>query len=161
MLHLCKRLQAVMNLVPQGVPVADIGCDHGRLACALLQRGAPWITAVDISALSLDKARRLAETLSVGDRMIARQGDGLEGLEPGIGAVVIAGLSAHTIRDILRRRLDTARAVGCFMKTDATIPCCGQCRAAPFIRRMSWILALSCWRRIIPCCRSISCGRCA
>ena len=115
MLHLCKRLQAVMNLVPQGVPVADIGCDHGRLACALLQRGAPWITAVDISALSLDKARRLAETLSVGDRMIARQGDGREGLEPGIGAVVIAGLSAHTIRDILRRRLDTARAVGCLI----------------------------------------------
>ena len=97
MLHLCKRLQAVMNLVPQGVPVADIGCDHGRLACALLQRGAPWITAVDISALSLDKARRLAETLSVGDRMIARQGDGLEGLEPGIGAVVIVVLAVLVV----------------------------------------------------------------
>ena len=60
MLHLCKRLQAVLELTPRGEPVADIGCDHGRLACALLQRGAPWVTAVDISEPSLEKARRLA-----------------------------------------------------------------------------------------------------
>ena len=112
MLHLCKRLQAVLELTPRGEPVADIGCDHGRLACALLQQGAPWVTAVDISEPSLEKARCLAETLALGERMIARQGNGLEGLEPGVGAVVIAGLSAHTIRDILCRNLDTARQVG-------------------------------------------------
>ena len=115
MLHLCKRLQAVLELTPRGEPVADIGCDHGRLACALLQRGAPWVTAVDISEPSLEKARRLADTLTLSGRIIARQGDGLEGLEPGIGAVVIAGLSAHTIRDILCRNLDMARRVGCLI----------------------------------------------
>ncbi len=115
MLHLCKRLQAVMDLVPQGMPVADIGCDHGQLSCALLQRGTPWVSAVDISEPSLQKACRLAEKLAVSDRMLTRKGDGLEDLEAGIGVVVIAGLSAHTMEAILRRSLDTARRVGCLV----------------------------------------------
>ena len=115
MIHLCRRLEAVLKLVPEDRAVADIGCDHGYLACALLQRGAPWVTAVDISEPSLEKARLMAEKLAFEDRMITRLGDGLDHLEDGVGAIVIAGLSANTIASIIRTDLERAKGVGCLI----------------------------------------------
>lgn len=115
LIHLCRRLEAVLQLVPEGRVTADIGCDHGYLACALLRRGAPWVTAVDISLPSLEKARLLAEKLSLEDRMFTRLGDGLDQLEPGVEAIVIAGLSANTIASIIRSNLECARSVGCLI----------------------------------------------
>ncbi len=112
MFHLCKRLAAVMNMVQAGVPVADIGCDHGQLSCALIQRGTPWVAASDISAPSLEKTRRLGEELGIGDRLKLRVGDGMAGMPDGIGTAVIAGLSAHTIEAILSADLERARGLG-------------------------------------------------
>jgi len=115
LVHLCKRLEAVLRLVPEGRVVADIGCDHGYLACALLQRGTPWVAAVDISEPSLEKARLMAEKLSLEERMITRLGDGLDQLESGVEAIVIAGLSANTIASILRANLERAKSIGCLI----------------------------------------------
>jgi len=107
MLHLDARLSALMALIPEHGAVADIGCDHGRLACALLQRGQNTVFAADISAPSLDKARILAQKLSLEDRLVCCLGDGLEALQGRkADCLVIAGMSSLTIQDILEKAKD-------------------------------------------------------
>ena len=55
-----KRLAAIGDCV-EGRCVADIGCDHGKLACGLVAEGrAERAIATDISAACLVKARELA-----------------------------------------------------------------------------------------------------
>ena len=107
MLHLDGRLSALMDMIPQEGAVADIGCDHGRLACALLQRGQEKVYATDLSAPSLEKARRLAAKLGLEDRMVCCLGDGLTALNgEKASCLVIAGMSAVTIQGILEKAED-------------------------------------------------------
>ncbi len=81
--NLSPRLKAALELVPDCGCVADIGCDHGRLSAALIQSGkAQRVIAVDISAPSLAKARRLVETLGLEAQIELREGDGLRALLP-------------------------------------------------------------------------------
>ena len=115
MVRLSERLQAVADLITPGLRVSDVGCDHGQLSCALLRRGTPWVAASDISAPSLEKARRLGEELGFSDRLRLTVSDGLDAVPDGIGAVVIAGLSAHTIEAILRADPEKAHAVPCLI----------------------------------------------
>jgi len=93
--------------------VADIGCDHGLLACHLAAAG-HTVTAVDISAASLEKCRILAEKTGLafvppGGGPGARRaplsfhlGNGLKTLDTPLDCAVIAGLGAGTIAGILR-----------------------------------------------------------
>lgn len=84
--------------------VADIGADHGRLACALLvTRPKLRMIVSDISADSLAKARRLLEERSLAYRAEFRVADGLRAIKPpeSLDAVVLAGMGGATIRDIL------------------------------------------------------------
>ena len=116
-LLLDERLEALAELSAQACPahgaslVADIGADHGRLACALLQRlpGLRMIVS-DVSADSLDKARRLLAAEGLAERAVLRVADGLAALageRP--DAVVVAGMGAKTIREIV---LAGAQAIG-------------------------------------------------
>ena len=55
---LTKRLQTALDLLPGCRLAADIGCDHGIAAEALLcQRKCQKVLACDISAPSLEKAK--------------------------------------------------------------------------------------------------------
>jgi tRNA (adenine22-N1)-methyltransferase len=83
-IHPRERLACAMELLGGEKVVADIGCDHGRLSCALVQSGrAERCIAVDISAPSLKKAEKLAAQLGVSDRVETRLGDGLAPLATG------------------------------------------------------------------------------
>ena len=56
------RLRAVVDNI-EGEVVADIGCDHGKVAvCALAEKRVVKAIACDISSKSLDKAVALAKT---------------------------------------------------------------------------------------------------
>lgn len=100
------RQEAICALVPHVDTGAEIGADHGITAAHLLARGVCGRMVVsDISAASLDKARRLLTFHALDARAELRVADGLDALDGGqpAGAVVIAGLGGLTVRDILVR----------------------------------------------------------
>ena len=123
-------------LAGQGV-VADIGCDHGRLSCALVQRGlAERCIAIDISAPSLDKTRRLAAWVGVSDRVQTRLGDGFTALAPyEADAVCLMGMGGT-----LMARLFSACAIPF---NGAGLAVLQPMRAAEDIR--AWLYENRCW----------------
>lgn len=96
------RLFMAASLVAPGRPVADIGCDHGKLAVWLARQGAPRVIAVDSRPVPLSRAQALAARRGVAEQVDCRLGDGLAPLHPGEAEeIVIAGLSGETIIAIL------------------------------------------------------------
>ncbi|MFV0353204.1 MAG: class I SAM-dependent methyltransferase [Oscillospiraceae bacterium] len=97
------RLLAAVSLLNKGRVVADIGCDHGKLAVYLAMAGiAPHVIAADVRPLPLAKAAALVRQTGCKDIVECRLGNGLEPLREGEAhEVVIAGMSAETIIEIL------------------------------------------------------------
>lgn len=104
-MKLDKRLKAIMESVPYGAKVIDLGCDHGKIPVALaLENRTTTIIATDISRMSLDKARKLAEKHVVMERIDFRCGDGLDVIVDGeADTLIIAGMGAREQIKILRR----------------------------------------------------------
>lgn len=103
-IRLDDRLSALAELVGEARQVADIGADHGRLALSLLQAQSDRRVLVsDISAASLDKARRLLLGAPERERTVFVVADGLDALSamPDTDAIVIAGMGARLIQRIL------------------------------------------------------------
>jgi tRNA (adenine22-N1)-methyltransferase len=100
---LSKRLNAIAQRIPAGSRPLEVGCDHGRLACALAASGRyPRVIASDVSAPSLDKCRRLAERMHLGDRLELRLGDGLAVVQPGeVDTVILAGMGGQLMIRLL------------------------------------------------------------
>ena len=102
-LTLDPRLTALAEMVGSCFCYADIGCDHGRLgahllACRLVERA----VLSDVSATSLDKARRLIRLLGLEDRALFVVADGARHITGEVDKVVIAGMGGTTISRILR-----------------------------------------------------------
>lgn len=108
MVELDERLRTLAQRVQGKAHVADIGADHGQLACYLLETQAQMhMTVSDISAPSLKKAERLLLRRGLMPRATLCVCDGLAGLpeatqEGAVDAIVIAGMGAKTIRAILQ-----------------------------------------------------------
>lgn len=102
-LTLRPRLQAALELAGTHDTVADIGCDHGKLALAFLQNNrAQRVIAADISKSSVDKAQELALMHGFQARMDVRLGDGLKVLkQKEADAVVIAGMGGTLMARLL------------------------------------------------------------
>lgn len=97
------RLLAAAGLVRPGSAVADIGCDHGKLAVYLALGGkTPRVIAADVNPLPLAKAKALVVQTGCGDVVECRLGDGLSVLQPGEAQdIVMAGLSGETMAKLL------------------------------------------------------------
>lgn len=99
------RLQAIYDIcVETGAQTfADIGADHGKLACALAMLDSTrCVIATDISAFSLQKAQKLAIDAGLADKFQFRCGDGLGVLRPGEAqTVIISGMGAENIAGIM------------------------------------------------------------
>ena len=93
------RLTAAAELVLPGRPVADIGCDHGKLTAVLAASGNyPKVIGADLRPGPLAKAKQTLEHAGCEDRAELRLGDGLSVLtENEVGSIVLAGVSAQTI----------------------------------------------------------------
>jgi tRNA (adenine22-N1)-methyltransferase len=102
-IHPRARLECALEMLDGAKVVADIGCDHGRLACALVQRGvASRCIATDVSEPSLQKAERLIRHLNLEDRVETRLGDGLEPVAEGeADALAILGMGGTLMVRIL------------------------------------------------------------
>ena len=83
-LPISNRLLLCAELVPQGKPVADVGCDHGYLGIHLLLQGkVPFVFASDLNELPLECAKRNAARFGVAERMSFACAGGLDAVAPG------------------------------------------------------------------------------
>lgn len=100
-------------MTPACDTVADIGCDHGKAAAALVQGGkARRAVCGDISAGSLDKARALVSAQGFENCISLRLGSGLSVLEAGEADVaVLAGMGGVLIARILEDSVNKAPGV--------------------------------------------------
>ncbi len=114
---LTPRLRAIVNMVEGARTAADIGCDHGYVAAALLREGrAKCVIACDISEKSLEKAARLAKLSGLEGYMQTRCGNGLAVLDAGeADTVIIAGMGGMLIRNILDDEPEVAAGVERFV----------------------------------------------
>jgi tRNA (adenine22-N1)-methyltransferase len=103
MIRLDKRLCAVAAMVRQGSIMADIGSDHGYLACGLVQNGTcPRAYACDIADGPLSRTRATIERYGLAGRVEAILSDGLTALsDMEIDDIVIAGMGGETIAEII------------------------------------------------------------
>jgi len=103
-IKLPDRLKALADYIDKGSVVADIGTDHGYLPVYLAQTGlAERIIASDISAGSLEAARRSAARYKVAESIEFIVAPGLNGItQSDVDTIVIAGLGGETIVDILK-----------------------------------------------------------
>ena len=97
-----KRLEAAASLFPAVTVGADIGANHGLLACRLLQSQRVqrmWVT--DLSADALSQARKNIADAGLADRVTFAVGDGFSALDEPVGAAAILGMGGQTIADII------------------------------------------------------------
>ena len=74
MIKLDNRLTALLGEI-EGEVLADIGCDHGKLAVASLLEGkCSKVIAGDISAESLKKAVKLAKEYGLEEKIDCKHG---------------------------------------------------------------------------------------
>ena len=97
-----ERLSLAAAFFPACAYGADIGADHGRLSCFLLETGkAARMCVADISAPSLEKAKLLLAQHQLSDRADFRVGDGLTVLPKKADAIAILGMGGKTLSEIL------------------------------------------------------------
>ncbi len=98
-----ERLSLAMCFAKAGQAVADIGCDHGKLAVNLAASGRfPKVIGADLRQGPLAKAALTLKNAGCEGAVELRLGDGLSVLTAGeVGTVIIAGVSAQTTIDII------------------------------------------------------------
>lgn len=102
-MHLTPRLRTIMQQVPEGARLADIGTDHALIPTALLRRGViQSAIASDLREGPLDSAARTAKQFEVEHKLSLRLGGGLQTVKPDeADTIVIAGMGGETIAQIL------------------------------------------------------------
>ena len=101
---LSERLRRLHNAVAPGARVADIGCDHARLAIALRRSmRAACVIASDVAPGPLRHARLNIAHANI-DGIDLRLGFGLDTLKQNeVDTIVIAGMGAMQMAEILER----------------------------------------------------------
>ena len=102
-MNLSNRLMSVATLVPVGVRVIDVGCDHAYLDIYLTQNNENKCIATDINEKALNNAKKNIEKNNLKDKIEVKLTDGLKGIKINKNdTIVISGMGTHTILDILK-----------------------------------------------------------
>ena len=116
-IELDERLNMLAALTPVCPVAADVGADHGFLGAWLLEnRRCERVQFLDISAPSLEKARRLIEDMQLEERSVFSVGDGLEALVEPAQTVIIAGMGGQTVAGIIERGRERLRGARLIMQ---------------------------------------------
>lgn len=100
--QLDERLQKAAKFFPACAYGADIGADHGRLSCFLLAKNrCERMCVSDLSAPSLEKAKRLIAMHGMAERADFRVGNGLMVLQEKADAMAVLGMGGKTIAQII------------------------------------------------------------
>ena len=97
-----KRIAEIVKIIPYAEVLADVGCDHGRVAYGALKTGkAKRVIISDISEKSLSKAVKLLSPY--GNAVTAVASDGFDGYGETPDVAVIAGMGGEEIIKILSK----------------------------------------------------------
>ena len=107
----------------QNPRAADVGCDHGFLSAYLLeQRPDLTVLCSDVSAPSLDKARRLLGERQIMHRAHFAVADGLAAIDEPVHAIVIAGMGAATILKIVSEGRERIGGAALIVQANLNLP---------------------------------------
>lgn len=102
-MELSKRLQAVADLLDEGMCVADIGTDHGYIPIYLIESGkSSRVIAMDVNEGPLLRAKEHIAEHGLEEQIETRLSDGVKALEEGeCDAVITAGMGGGLVVRIL------------------------------------------------------------
>lgn len=104
---LSKRLFSIFQMVEKGSVVADIGCDHGLLAIALVQEQiCAKVYACDLRSGPLSRATQAVKAAGLEASITTLQRNGMDDLPDDVDTIVIAGMGFDTIKMILEAHAD-------------------------------------------------------
>ena len=109
-MKLSKRLETVAQMVPENLPCADIGADHGYLVKFLIDNNKiPFAYASDNKKGPFMRlASNLESYINKGLVEVSLQ-DGLNNLPNKYRTIVICGMGGDLIREILSSNLETVK----------------------------------------------------
>lgn len=105
---LSERLMMSIGMIPEGKVVADVGCDHARVAIWLVKNGiVPRVIATDLRPGPLSHADANIAYFHCEDRIETRLSDGLANLRPSEAEVIlIAGMGGALTVHILSEGIE-------------------------------------------------------
>ena len=105
--QLPKRLETIIERMPDAGCLADIGCDHAYVAIEAVRRGrAARALACDVRKGPLQQAAEHILCAGLAGKIETRLSDGLEQVAPGeADTVVVAGMGGPLMERILQGRL--------------------------------------------------------
>ena len=105
--QLPKRLETIIERMPDSGCLADVGCDHAYVAIEAVRRGrAARALACDVRKGPLQQAAEHILCAGLAGKIETRLSDGLEKVAPGeADTVVIAGMGGPLMERILQGRL--------------------------------------------------------
>ena len=97
------RINSMVNFVPKGSRVADIGADHGFLSISLVENSrADFVIATDKNAGPIAAAKKNIAAAGLEKKIETRLGDGLQVLNVGeVDTICIGGMGGALICKIL------------------------------------------------------------
>ncbi len=112
-MKLSKRLKTVVSLLELPAKIADIGTDHAYLPIYLAKKSPESrIIAVENKKQPYNAAQKHIKNAGLSDKIELRLGSGLEVIEIGeIDSLIIAGMGAKTIREILSNSYQLAQGL--------------------------------------------------
>lgn len=122
-IQLDERLSLAMALFPACEEGADIGTDHGRLPCRLLEEGrCRRMILSDISPKALSRAEALVQRRGLQGRATLVVADGLDALTHRVDCVSIMGMGGRTIAQALRRGQERLAGASLVLSAHTELP---------------------------------------
>ncbi|MBQ4583489.1 MAG: SAM-dependent methyltransferase [Bacilli bacterium] len=103
-MKLSSRLLAIANYIDCKDKIVDVGCDHGYLDIYLaLNKKNKMIIASDISPLVIKSTRENISKYNLDNKIKTYCTSGIENIHEEYNTIVLSGLGAHTIINILKK----------------------------------------------------------
>lgn len=112
-MKLSNRLQLILDHIPQGSRLADIGSDHALLPTAAVQTGT-CVSAIagEVNPGPYQAAVKQIQEAGLTENVDVRLGDGLDVLKPGeVDVITISGMGGGLIASILDRGIEKLSGV--------------------------------------------------
>ena len=102
-MKLSKRLQGILEMIPQGSVLADVGTDHGLLMIkAIKEQKVTFAYGLDINPLPLKQAHDNVVRFAYENKIQLILSDGLKSFEEKANCFVFAGMGTETILEIIK-----------------------------------------------------------
>lgn len=121
-MKLSKRLSALCTFVDKKDIIADIGCDHAQLCCALVQdKNIPKAYAYDVASGPLLQATKNIEYYKLENTIFPILSDGFENLADDVTCIVIAGMGFETVAHILNEGIEKLNGKKCIIQVNRDV----------------------------------------